>query len=112
MHVYVAVQSWKNAHIGAIEAARKKGIIAAYLNISAIVVALVVACVLLGLFLGLSRPTRCQYNGYNYYYHNWYNCMHLSVATYILSRTTGAHRIVDNRCKKGKGKERKSLMHV
>ena len=43
----------KNAQIGAIETARKQGVIAAYLNIATIIVALIIACLVLGLVLGL-----------------------------------------------------------
>ena len=56
----ITQQSKKNVAIGAVEIARKQGIVAVYLNIAAIVSALVVACFVIGLTLGL-------YGRYSYY---------------------------------------------
>ena len=64
------LQSKRNTLNGAINEAKKQGMIAAYLNIAAIVAALVVACLVMGLVLGLYGPVyaRLQYcSNYNYY---------------------------------------------
>ena len=53
---FLSMQSKKNAGIGAVNEARKQGIIAAYLNVAAIIAALVVACLVMGLVLGLYGP--------------------------------------------------------
>ena len=47
------MQSKRNAEVGMINAARKQGMIAAYLSVAAIVSALVVACLATGLAVGL-----------------------------------------------------------
>ena len=47
------LQSRKNAQIGAIGIARKQGMMAAYLNVTAITAALLVACFVTGMVLGL-----------------------------------------------------------
>ena len=53
-------QSKKNAAIGAVKVARKQGMIAAYLNIAAIIAALVVAFLVMELALGLYGPVHVQ----------------------------------------------------
>ena len=50
------MQSEKSAQSGAIKVARSQGMTAAYLNVAAIVASLVVACVVMGLVLGLFGP--------------------------------------------------------
>ena len=55
VHVH-SQQSKKNSKIGAKALARKQGVIAAYLNIIAVVFALVVAVVCTGLVIGLYGP--------------------------------------------------------
>ena len=54
IYIYI-LQSRKNAQIGAIEIARKRGMMAAYLNVTAITAALLVACFVTGMALGLYR---------------------------------------------------------
>ena len=69
MHVPYT-QSKNNAVLGAINEAKKQGMIAAYLNVAAIVAALVAACVIMGLVLGLYGPVyaRALYCANPYYY--------------------------------------------
>ena len=47
------LQSWKSANLKAIKQARRQGMISAYLNFTAITVALVVAFLLIGLIVGI-----------------------------------------------------------
>ena len=56
-----SLQSKKNAGGGAIKVARRQGIVAAYLNIIAIIASLVVACVVMGLVLGLYGPIYARF---------------------------------------------------
>ena len=71
-------QSKKNAQFGVINEAKKQGMIAAYLNVAAIIAALVVACLVMGPVLGLYGPVyaREQYcnsrSSYGYYYGSSY----------------------------------------
>ena len=55
------MQSKKNAQTGATKVARRQGITAAYLNVSAIIASLVVACVVMGLVLGLYGPIYARF---------------------------------------------------
>ena len=50
----IIVQSQRHAEEGNINRARNLGVCAAYLNVAAITIALVVACVTIGLVFGLS----------------------------------------------------------
>ena len=51
LYWWTLFQSKRNAEIGATERARKQGVIAAYLNVIAIVIALVVDCLIMVLAL-------------------------------------------------------------
>ena len=58
------MQSKKYAEVGATDTARNRGVIAAYLNIAAIIVGFVIACLSTGLILGLYAPGFCENNGW------------------------------------------------
>ena len=55
------MQSSKSMKRGNIRQARQHGMIAAYLNFTAIAVALVIACVIIGLVLSSRRVRRLAY---------------------------------------------------
>lgn len=56
MH-YLHPQSRESAKLGNTKTARNQGLIAAYLNVAAIIVAFVVALLVTGLTIGLYAPT-------------------------------------------------------
>lgn len=69
-YIYI-LQSRKNAQIGAIEIARKRGMMAAYLNVTAITAALLVACFVTGMALGLYREEYARQKYLLDHAYNW-----------------------------------------